>query len=258
MIGPDDTGRRWSIGELARACGLTVRTLRHYDETGLLRASERTGSGHRRYTEPDLRRLYRIRALRGLGLSLEEIAGVLADSVDDLATMRDLLATQLRDLERHAEQIQQVKSQLRGLLKQLDGASVPGPDQFMTTLEMMAMYETYFTQEQRDRLAERTAEIGPEAVAAAKTQWAGMVEELLQHVRTDTPVDDPRVRTLVGQWDELATRFNGGDEGIKGATKAVWNDHQAEISQRLPWPVDKLSALVAYLDRARQAGRPVD
>lgn len=254
VIGTDDTGRRWSIGELARASGLTVPTLRHYDETGLLPAGERTGSGHRRYTEPDLRRLYRIRALRGLGLSLEEISGVLADSVDDLATMRNLLATQLRELERHAGRIQQVTTQIHGLLEQLDGASVPGPDQFMATLEMMTMYETYFTQEQRDRLAERRAELGEDAVDAAKTQWSGMVEELLRHVRDSTPVDDPRVQTLVGRWDELAGRFNGGDERVKGAAKAMWDDNRAELSQPLPWPADQLSALVAYLDRARQSG----
>jgi MerR family transcriptional regulator, thiopeptide resistance regulator len=42
VIGKDDTGRRWSIGELARASGLTVRALRHYDEIGLLTAGERT------------------------------------------------------------------------------------------------------------------------------------------------------------------------------------------------------------------------
>ncbi|GAA3664469.1 hypothetical protein GCM10022420_049470 [Streptomyces iranensis] len=79
MIGKDATGRRWSIGELARASGVTVRALRHYDEVGLVRASGRTGAGHRRYTAEDLRRLYRVRALCGLGLSLAEIGDALDD-----------------------------------------------------------------------------------------------------------------------------------------------------------------------------------
>ncbi len=43
--------RRWSVGELARATGLTVRTLHYYDQVGLVRPTERTRSGHRRYTE---------------------------------------------------------------------------------------------------------------------------------------------------------------------------------------------------------------
>lgn len=82
VIGKDATGDRWSIGELARASGVTVRALRYYDEVGLVRASGRTGAGHRRYTAEDLRRLYRVRALRGLGLSLEEIGDALAASAD--------------------------------------------------------------------------------------------------------------------------------------------------------------------------------
>ena len=117
VIGKDDTGRRWSIGELARASGLTVRALRHYDEIGLLTAGERTASGHRRYTERDLRRLYRVRALRTLGLSLEEIAGVLADPADDLTAMGELLAAQLRGLEAQAERIERLTHQVRGLLR---------------------------------------------------------------------------------------------------------------------------------------------
>ncbi|MEU4151636.1 MerR family transcriptional regulator [Streptomyces sp. NPDC026659] len=60
MIGKDAAERRWSIGELAQASGVSVRALRHYDGIGLLRASGRTASGHRRYTEQDLRRLYRV------------------------------------------------------------------------------------------------------------------------------------------------------------------------------------------------------
>ena len=48
----------WSVGELARATGVTVRALHHYDEVGLLAPSARTAAGHRRYSDEDLRRLY--------------------------------------------------------------------------------------------------------------------------------------------------------------------------------------------------------
>ncbi len=59
-----------SVGELARATGVTVRALHHYEEIGLLPPSARTVSGHRRYGDEEMQRLYRIVALRGLGLSL--------------------------------------------------------------------------------------------------------------------------------------------------------------------------------------------
>lgn len=257
VIGKDDGERRWSIGEVARASGMTVRALRHYDEIGLLSASERIASGHRRYTESDVRRLYRVRALRTLGLSLEEIASVLADSADDLAAMREVLTAQLHGLESHAVRIQQLTHRLHGLLGQIDSASMPDPDQFMMTLEMISVFETTFTPEQREQLARRRAELGPEAVEAAKTEWAGLVEELLRHVRDDTPVDDPRVRALAGRWDALGNRFHSeGEDGerTKAAARRTWEENSEQIGQRLPWPVDQMRDLVVYLERVRQAG----
>ncbi len=257
VIGKDDAGRRWSIGEVARASGTTVRALRHYDAIGLLSASERTASGHRRYTGDDVRRLYRVRALRTLGLSLEEIADVLANSTDDLAAMRGLLTAQLRELEAHGARIQRLTQRLHGLLGQIDGASMPDPDQFMTTLEMISMFESSFTAEQREQLARRRADLGPEAVETARTEWAGLVEELLRHVQDGTPVDDPRVRALVHRWDALANRFHDdGDDGerTKAAARRMWRENSEEIGRSLPWPADRMRDLVFYLERSRQAG----
>lgn len=73
-MGGGDSERRWRVGEVATATGLTVRALRHYDEIGLLVPSERSDAGHRRYTADDLARLYAIRALRHLGLPLADVA----------------------------------------------------------------------------------------------------------------------------------------------------------------------------------------
>ncbi|GAB3982718.1 MerR family transcriptional regulator [Plantactinospora veratri] len=259
MTGRDDVGRRWSIGELARATGTTVRTLHHYDEIGLLRAAERTSSGHRRYTEGDLRRLYRIRALRGLGLSLEEVAAALAGAADDLTGMRELLAAQLRGLAAQAARLGQLTERLRGLLDQLDAASMPGPDQFLTTLEMISVFETSFSTEEREQLARRRAALGPDGIEAARTEWAELVTELLRHVRDDTPTDDPAVRALVARWDALAGRFHppGADgERTRAAARRMWDEQSGELGRNLPWPADQLRALVDYLDRVRAAGRP--
>jgi DNA-binding transcriptional MerR regulator len=69
--------RHWKVGELARATGLTVRTLHHYDEVGLMRPAARTAAGHRLYSAEDVRRLYSIVALRGLGFGLPEVSALL-------------------------------------------------------------------------------------------------------------------------------------------------------------------------------------
>lgn len=78
----------WSIAEVARAAGVTSRTLRHYEEVGLLRPSRVAANGYRFYGEPEIACLYRIRALRALGLSLPDIARALADEQSLGETMR--------------------------------------------------------------------------------------------------------------------------------------------------------------------------
>jgi MerR family transcriptional regulator, thiopeptide resistance regulator len=252
VIGKDATVRRWSIGELARASGVTVRALHHYDEIGLVRASERTGSGHRRYTEGDLRRLYRVRALRALGMSLAEIGVALGEPVDDLVAMRGLLSAQLAELGAQAERVDRLAQRVRGLLRQLDGASMPDPDQFMTILEMISMLDAYFTPEQQEHLARRRDDLGPEAVEEARTRWVGLVEELLPHVEAGTATDDPRVRDLVRRWDDLGAAFHEDEGRTATAARRMWADHQAELSRQLPWSADQLAGLVAYLERARR------
>src|SRR5437899_6587239 len=65
------------VGELARRTGLTIRTLHHYDEIGLLKPSLHTETGHRLYAHDDIARLQQIVSLKQLGFSLEEIQGCL-------------------------------------------------------------------------------------------------------------------------------------------------------------------------------------
>lgn len=78
----------WKIGELARDNGLTVRTLHHYDQLGLLSPLSRTEGGHRCYTGEDVGRLQRIVALRSLGISLEEVGALLDGEPDPVSMLR--------------------------------------------------------------------------------------------------------------------------------------------------------------------------
>ncbi|MGH3324383.1 MAG: MerR family transcriptional regulator, partial [Streptomyces sp.] len=74
----------YSVGQVAGHAGVTVRTLHHYDEIGLLAPSERSHAGHRRYGDDDLDRLQQILFYRELGFPLEEVAALLDDPDTDL------------------------------------------------------------------------------------------------------------------------------------------------------------------------------
>lgn len=64
----------FTVGELARLSGVTVRTLHHYDEIGLVRPSGRTAAGYRLYGEQDVLRLHQVLLFRDIGMALDEIA----------------------------------------------------------------------------------------------------------------------------------------------------------------------------------------
>ncbi|MEW2069591.1 MerR family transcriptional regulator [Streptomyces sp. NPDC007346] len=78
----------WPIAEVARMSGVTARTLRHYDEIGLLPPARIGANGHRRYGERQLLVLQQILVLRELGVGLPEISRILAEQVDEVEALR--------------------------------------------------------------------------------------------------------------------------------------------------------------------------
>jgi DNA-binding transcriptional MerR regulator len=127
------------VGELAAATGLTVRTLRYYEEIGLLAASGRSGGGHRLYSRSDVERLYRICLLRRLGLPLAEVGRVL----DDPAWSIDAaMAHHLRELDRRMEATARLRSLLARVIGSLGGDRVPNAEDLLDVLEGMTMLET--------------------------------------------------------------------------------------------------------------------
>ncbi|MCM3502937.1 MerR family DNA-binding transcriptional regulator [Microbacterium sp. P26] len=97
--------RPMQIGELAERTGLSIRTLRHYDEIGLLRPSARSEGGFRLYTADDESRLLLIRRMKPLGYSLEQM-GELLSVVDGLEAdpSDEALRAQLADIRDEAHQ----------------------------------------------------------------------------------------------------------------------------------------------------------
>ncbi|KPC65331.1 MerR family transcriptional regulator [Streptomyces chattanoogensis] len=79
----------WSIAEVARMSGVTSRTLRHYDEIGLLPPAWIGSNGHRYYEQADLLRLQQILLMRELDVGLREIRAVLDSQADQVAVLRE-------------------------------------------------------------------------------------------------------------------------------------------------------------------------
>lgn len=106
---PGKDGVHMQIGEVAAHTELSIRTIRHYDELGLVTPSARSQGGFRLYTGADVDRLLVIRRMKPLGFTLAEMNELLTalDTLDDAATTpvaRDEAAAVLRDFQAKTEE----------------------------------------------------------------------------------------------------------------------------------------------------------
>jgi cob(I)alamin adenosyltransferase len=167
----------WSVGELATAAGVTVRTLHHYDRLGLLAPVERSDAGYRNYDRDGVERLYRILALRGLGFPLAEV-GELLDA--DAGSLREATRARLEQTEQDLARMRDLRERLRGVLH----ASEPTAHDLIDTMEAMSMSVKL------DRIVTRGGDAGETGRAGGRR----------------VPKDDPVIEAG-GEVDELTAQL---------------------------------------------------
>src|ERR1039457_1372621 len=119
-------------GELARLCGVSTDTLRHYERVGVLARAPRTKSGYRQYPPSALDRVRLVRRAISVGFTLEELARL--QRIRDKGgapcrQVRDLALSKLEEVERRLEELTHVRDHLQMLLKDWDerlGRTAPG------------------------------------------------------------------------------------------------------------------------------------
>ncbi|QQE78321.1 MerR family transcriptional regulator [Alicyclobacillus sp. SO9] len=136
--------RHWKVGELAKLTGLTIRTLRFYDEIGLFSPSARSDTGHRLYSEADVLRLQQILSIKQLGLSLDEVKSVVnGERFSPLETVL-LQIARLKDNIRMEQNLLSELEYVSSLMKLKEPVTV---EEFIKLLEMMKKsHGTYITE----------------------------------------------------------------------------------------------------------------
>lgn len=112
------------IGDLARRSGVTAKTIRYYEDIGLVEPPERTPSGYRDYEPAALERLAFIRGAQAIGLSLGEIRSIIAlrdDGQTPCGHVLDLLRHRADELDRRIAELQSLRGELRRLVDRAEG-----------------------------------------------------------------------------------------------------------------------------------------
>jgi len=164
----------WTVGQVADLLGVTVRTLHHYDEIGLLSPRERSRAGYRLYTDEDLTRLQQVVVYRRLEMPLDEIATLLdggEDAADHLRRQRATVMTRLDELRELVTAID------RALEREMS-------DQPATPEEMKELLGDGFSDEYQQEAQERWGDTDAWKQSASRTKrytkadWASVKAEM--------------------------------------------------------------------------------
>ncbi|MGE0817811.1 MAG: MerR family transcriptional regulator [Candidatus Nanopelagicales bacterium] len=208
----------WSIVEVARHAGVSSRTLRHYDDLGLVPPAYVGSNGYRYYEREQLHRLQEVLVLRELGLPLDAVARVLDGTRDRAAVLREHRAALLAERDRLARLADTVGRTIAEI-----EAETAGDD--MTPLTPKELFDGFDAEKQKKYEAELVERYGPQVqekideswrrvgtftkadVAAVNEEYAAIGRRLVPLIDSGAAPDDPRVQAVIADHYAIVARF---------------------------------------------------
>jgi DNA-binding transcriptional MerR regulator len=189
----------YSVGQVAGFTGVTVRTLHHYDEIGLLSPGGRTSAGYRRYGDDDLDRLQQILFYRELGFPLDDIASILDDRAvtpsEHLLRQRQLLGERIARLQAMAAAVEKaLEARTMGnRLTPEEKFEIFGPDHeaYQAEAEQRWGGTDAWTQSRR-----RTADLTKEDWIRIKEEADGLMRRIADAVRAGVAPDSEQAMAI--------------------------------------------------------------
>jgi DNA-binding transcriptional MerR regulator len=199
----------FTVGELSRLTGITVRALHHYDEVGLVRPSRRSAAGYRLYDEADVLRLHQVLLFRELGLPLDEIAA----AIDAAGSREDLL-------RRHREVLVTKRARIDAMLAAVDaaiGTLEKGPK--MSPEELKTLFDGFDHTQYEEEAKQRWGGTDAYQESARRTKGYGRAE--WEQIK----------REMESIGARLAELMKSGTAPGDAATQAVVEEHRAHIDR---------------------------
>ena len=224
--------------EFAQLAGVTVRTLHHYDRIGLLKPSGYTNAGYRLYGKSDLVRLQQIVTLKFIGFSLTQIKNLLNSNFFDLQVALNQQKAII------GEKRQQLGLAIKAIEKAQDLLAInaePDWEAFKRIIEVINMQNNmdwtkeYYSEEAKQKIAERAATISPEAIEQGQRDWATLIREVENAVKEGVDPNSEQAASLAVRWSDLIRAFTGGNSEIQAGLNKMYAD-QTNWPSNFPKP----------------------
>jgi MerR family transcriptional regulator, thiopeptide resistance regulator len=263
--------RLYRTGQFAEKASVSLRTLRYYDQVGLLSPAEYTEAGYRLYTDEDLLRLQHILALKFLGFSLEEIQVCLRRGPKQLA---EVLAQQRAMMEEKRTQLEGIIRALRETEALLDAGRCDW-ESVARVIEAIRMepknewVKKYFTDEQLQTMQELGSEAYSEEALAklqsrqgawteadqekATADWTRVYSEARRLAAEGADPAGPEAQAIAKLKHELLSAFTQGDPEVSAGLNRFWEGFHALPQEKKPFdssPFDAGEEGNALLEKA--------
>lgn len=217
--------RPFRIGELAEKTGLTIRTIRYYEEIDLLHPAKRSEAGYRLYGRNELERLQKIRSLKYLGLQLGEIKDCLKDR---RLNLKQVIRQQMEQVRAEIELASELYRRLEAITNHLESNGNPTVDELLQIHKTMTIYDKYYTKEQLEYLEQRRKKIGDERIQEVQQEWKELIRLVREEMEKGTDPKSETMQQLVTRWEGLIREFTGGNPEIRKSLANMYSHENTE------------------------------
>jgi DNA-binding transcriptional MerR regulator len=211
----------YTVGQLAKRAGLTVRSLHHYEQLGLLRPSGRSEAGYRHYGEADVLRLHRLLALRDAGLSLKDIGPLLDGEAPQ--PLAEVLRQQIAQIEQRLIEQERLLATLKNAARRLE-LHGDGGDALNVLLDAIAVgriNQRHLSPEQFRQLNRHWDSVPAEQRDSFEREWPALIRRAQEAMAAGEDPASPELQQLVQRWITLQDYFKQISPELNDAIKQM-------------------------------------
>lgn len=236
----------YTIGQLSKKTGVTIRTLDHYDKIGLIEPSSRTEGGHRLYDDQNVMRLEQVLAMKYMNFSLEQIKSMLTTSTK---TYKETIKDQLQMVRQEKIRLQALEQALHAVLYSVE---FEGEMNWVVIFEIIRLFQQdpeaatnllqdYLTEEEINQMIHRNCELTNEQIF----EWNDTLHEIREVM--DCGPTDLEAQRVAKKWLAQLPKLPGNDENM---INKVWEAVKAHKHGIAFYPMD--AEVIDFLEEVIQ------